>query len=216
MDQDDSQVSKSGQDLLNLVELIQKYQLRHTRELGQLISAKGKDNSLPMQERLTLLNLYSKSTYGTLAKKAFKLVEMQESSLRFNDLMKKYEDNIKERFNKKADFLYVQSSILVLDDILNWNKIDNKKFLQDLWNVLNKEMVKLNTFVLEGPCNAGKSLLIWSIAQISRFVGEVVLSEGSSFNWQNCCNNSLNIFEEPRIGPATVKHFKLIAEGAST
>ena len=47
-------------------------------------------------------------------------------------------------------------------------------------------------------------------------MSERCLSEGSAFNWQNCTNKSLNLFEEPRIGPATVEHFKLIAEGASS
>ena len=108
----------------------------------------------------------------------------------------------------------MQESLKVFHNLMRWNNVNSDKFLKELWSVLNKEVVKLNTFVLEGPRNAGKSLLLRSFSLIPRFVGEVVLSEGSAFNWQNCTNKSLNLFEEPRIGPATVQHFKLIAKGA--
>ena len=73
---EDNSVSKSGQDLLDLVKTIEKYGLRHTRELEQLICKKGRDKDVSMKERLKLLNLHSKVNYSTLAKKAFRLVEM--------------------------------------------------------------------------------------------------------------------------------------------
>ena len=177
---EDGCVSKSGQDLLDLIEVIEKYGLRHTRELGQLICKRGKDRNVPLEERLRLLNLYSKSTYATLAKKAFKLIEMQESAMTLKELMEKYEDNLKNRFQDKQDFCTINESINVFNSLMSWNSIDTVQFLDNLWAVLNKEVVKLNTFVLEGPRNAGKSLLLRSLCLIPRFVGEVVLSEGST------------------------------------
>ena len=147
-----------------------------------------------MAERLTLLNLYSKPCYTTLAKKTFKLIKMEESGLSFYELMDKYNEDIEVRFGNKSDYLTVQESIEVFKDIMKFNSIDQEEFLHKLDEVLNKKRVKLNTFVLEGPKNVRKSMVTRSIAAIPKFVGEVVLSEGSAFNWQNCTKKSLNIF----------------------
>jgi hypothetical protein len=69
---------------------------------------------------------------------------------------------------------------------------------------------------LQGELNSGKSLFLCCLIPLVRFHGEVQVSDGSAFNYQNCVGKSLNIFEEPRIGPSQVEHFKLIMEGAET
>ena len=41
--------------------------------------------------------------------------------------MDRYEKNIRERFNFKSDFLDVNNSVKVFNDILAWNSIDLDK-----------------------------------------------------------------------------------------
>lgn len=62
-------ISKGGEDLLKIIEIIEKFQLRHTRELGILISWQSINKDIPMSERVELLNLYAKQNFTALAKK---------------------------------------------------------------------------------------------------------------------------------------------------
>ena len=97
--------------------------------------------------------------------------------------------------------------------LLNENGIDLPEFLA--WNTCMKDMryTKINTLVLQGPTNAGKSLIadaLVGICQPEEITGE---RDNSGFHFDQLPEASAVIFEEPCITPVNVGTWKLLFEG---
>ena len=75
-----------------------------------------------------------------------------------------------EQISWDPDIYYdVPTSKMWLEKILNWNSISMDNSTMDITNIIDKKFPKINSLWLQGPSNAGKSLLLNSIALSTRF-----------------------------------------------
>uniref|UniRef100_A0AAU7E1A2 NS1 protein n=1 Tax=Mops bat parvovirus TaxID=3141925 RepID=A0AAU7E1A2_9VIRU len=96
---------------------------------------------------------------------------------------------------------------------LDFQGIDAVEFMFDLWSVLFQTRDKINTFVIQGPSNTGKTTFIREMLQLFNW-GEIQSS--GQFMFQNCINKELLIWEEPLIGSDFAETCKRVFEGMNT
>lgn len=124
---------------------------------------------------------------------------------------------IRDNFKKgPRDYLL---SILEKDNNVNYNrKLHNVYRLNyndvnNIFNVLTQNDPKINTLILYGPSNAGKSLLARSL--LNRFSpGSIQRDGGTNVHWlENTLYKSFILWEEPIINCDTKEDVKLIMGG---
>lgn len=97
--------------------------------------------------------------------------------------------------------------------LMKENDIDDIEFLA--WNeaIKDKRYVKINSLVLQGPTNAGKSLIAETL--LGPIKPEEIPRErdNSGFHLDQLPEASAALFEEPLITPITVGTWKLLLEG---
>ena len=105
-------------------------------------------------------------------------------------------------------------------DAVNWieylfaeNEINLPEFLA--WNSIIKNMryMKINTLVLQGPTNAGKSLIADTLVSLCKPEEISRERDNSGFHLDQLPEASAVIFEEPCITPTNVGTWKLLFEG---
>jgi hypothetical protein len=76
----------------------------------------------------------------------------------------------------------VDTSVIWLNKILVYNGIDKSKFFEDVKAVMDKSVIKINSFWFYGQSNAGKSLVANSIVESARFYCNIMdFDERTSF-----------------------------------
>lgn len=93
--------------------------------------------------------------------------------------------------------------------------IDALEFLMSVVDIINMKDFKVNTLVLIGKSNAGKSLLIRCLLDQYNTAYVTRSGENNQFHFQNLLNKNIGIFEEPRIHPNNVDDYKLLFGGES-
>lgn len=114
-------------------------------------------------------------------------------------------------------YLSVPDSITWFEFICKHNQIDPAEFFDKLCTVIDKKEMKRNAVILESEPNAGKSLIMNSVAEscvyyaaINNFTGK------SSFEFAELMNQRVGLVNEPCVTDLTVETLKLIFEGAPT
>ncbi|UOH27067.1 nonstructural protein 1 [Galliform chaphamaparvovirus 13] len=97
--------------------------------------------------------------------------------------------------------------------ILLFQGIEPTKFDTAFHTWITKKDPKINTLVLIGPSNTGKSQFISGLKACVSW-GEIV--NGQSFNFEGLIGNTLGVWEEPLIGPELAEKCKQIFEGMPT
>ena len=111
----------------------------------------------------------------------------------------------------------IEDNFHAICDWLNYlfteNGIDLPEFLA--WNACIKDMryTKINTLVLQGPTNAGKSLIADALVSICQPEEITREKDNSGFHLDQLPEASAVIFEEPCITPVNAGTWKLLFEG---
>lgn len=93
------------------------------------------------------------------------------------------------------------------------NNIDIPQFKKDIKMIMEQGHKKINTLVLQGPSNTGKSLLAKLITG-GYNIGTVARStESNNFIFQNLLGKTVGLMEEPFITKMTVNDFKQLLGG---
>lgn len=91
--------------------------------------------------------------------------------------------------------------------------IEPSDFDKNFWKWVCKKELKINTLVLLGPSNTGKSAFISGFKQCVPW-GEIVNSQ--NFQFEQLADASFGIHEEPLISPEQAEKYKQIMEGMPT
>ena len=120
-----------------------------------------------------------------------------------------------EQISWDPDIYYdVPTSKLWLEKILNWNSISMDNFTMDITNIIDKKFPKINSLWLQGPSNAGKSLLLNSITLSTRFTVCIQdFTEDNNFPFNDAPGKRTLFINEPSIGPKRVELLKNAMEG---
>lgn len=100
-----------------------------------------------------------------------------------------------------------------ITEIFEVNDIDMEKFKKDVKMIMEQRHNKINTLVLQGGSNTGKSLIAKLIVG-GYNVGTVArTSESNNFIFQNLLGKTVGLMEEPFITKITVNDFKQLLGG---
>lgn len=105
-------------------------------------------------------------------------------------------------------------NISYLENILNHNNIDIPQFLTDIILILSMAITKINTFVLQGNTNTGKSMFLNLILHNYKYTTITREGDRSNFHLDQLPKASTIVFEEPIIDNTNVGTWKLLMEGA--
>jgi hypothetical protein len=106
------------------------------------------------------------------------------------------------------------SNIHWLNTLFESNGIPIDTFFAHFIAIHSTNITKLNTFVLEGPTNTGKSMLINLLLSDTKPTRIARERDKSNFHLDQLPNATAVIFEEPIIDQTTVGTWKLLLEGA--
>lgn len=155
----------------------------------------------------------SGSSFDIHYKKAADIYRTKQCSKKISELIL---EEPQTEWNRPP-YLSKQQSLEIFDKWLKQQNFDKSQFLDDLYKVLERKLPKINTFVLHGPPNSGKSFILRSLIPHYSYFGEV-RGGGSNYTflWQDCIDTGLIFIEEPMISPEVAEQFKLVMEGAAT
>lgn len=89
-----------------------------------------------------------------------------------------------------------------------------KVFLQDLLNVLEKKLPKVNAFMIKSPPSAGKNFMLDAVMAFYLNVGMIQnFNKFNSFPLQEAVNRRVNCWNEPNIEPAAFDTVKMLLAG---
>lgn len=100
-----------------------------------------------------------------------------------------------------------------IDAIFKYNGIVPSEFISKLDRVMNKTDNKVNTIVLYGPTNTGKSLLCKVMTEFLLTGTINRRSENTNFAFENLLDRSVAILEEPKINAANANDMKQLLGG---
>lgn len=155
-------------------------------------------------------NVFCKRTFSTNFKKAYMFAIQSTLDTPFRDLCVNFKD-------LKHECLSANRSVEIMEQWCDHQCIDKQQFISDILNVMDKCKRKLNTLVLKGEPNSGKTFIAKSIQKACIFYGEVSQgTAGYSFMWQDCINKRVIIINEPFFDICMIEQLKVILEGTGT
>ncbi len=177
-------------------ELIVKYKCKSVHEFNRMIS--------PEEFEMIMVS-YGPSTYNThvrviLKYENAKKLKGQQSRPFMQHVT--YDSSINTEIQEE----YIK---LLFDE----NKINFSYFCAWMIIVMDKHIHKVNTLILSGNPNTGKSMLLnlFTNGLVKAFVTRT--GDATQFHLQNCLDKRILLFEEPRITPVSVDDMKLLLGG---
>lgn len=110
-----------------------------------------------------------------------------------------------------------EESFVWLNKILEFNSIDALEFFKDVFDIMDKQLPKINTLFLKGPANAGKTMICESIARACIYFCNIQqFAKGKNFIFMDAVGKRCCMINEPRITDEHAEVLKNVLEGAPT
>jgi len=120
-------------------------------------------------------------------------------------------------YENESMYETVERSLNMFHRMMEHNCIQPKQFVQDLFDVMEMRLPKINTFFIQGTKNAGKSLLLKSVAEsciYSAYCNQFLYQ--NRFSFQDLMFQRVCFVNEVQLDDLTVEVFKGIMEGMPT
>nr|QVW56858.1 MAG: nonstructural protein [Lanius cristatus parvoviridae sp.] len=154
--------------------------------------------------------VYCKRTFTTNFRKAYMFAIQSTLDMPFRNLCINFTD-------QKKECLSPRYSAELMEKWCDYQSIDPQQFIQDIINVMDKRKRKLNTLILKGAPNSGKTFIAKSICKACIFYGEVTQAiAGYNFLWQDCADKRVIIINEPFFDNCMIEQLKVVLEGTGT
>ncbi|KAK8388932.1 hypothetical protein O3P69_020710 [Scylla paramamosain] len=137
--------------------------------------------------------------------------------LQHQNQMKRQHNNsrpIMLQLNDACTYNHKEENVDWLYNLFAANNIDIAEFFAWFIVIRDKKLQKINTFVLKGPTGTGKTLTLATLLNKLNTGTITRCAETNQFHLQNLLSRNFALFEEPRIGVATVDEYKLLLEGS--
>ncbi|CDS36689.1 non capsid protein NS 1 [Echinococcus multilocularis] len=159
-----------------------------------------------------------------IVRKALETVRMMnvahQRATDYADLLKEELDNVRNgspshlcAYPKNHSGPSRKESIQWLEDMFSANAIAVVDFAITLRIIMNCEDEKINTLVLYGPTNTGKSLICKLMTSFLEHGSVMRRQEASAFAYENLLNRKVALMEEPKICAANQQDLKQILGG---
>lgn len=154
--------------------------------------------------------IYCKRTFNINFKKALSFAIQSTLDTDIRDLCINFKD-------KKKLCMSPQKSADLMDDWLKWQGLDPQLFVENIICLMNRNKRKLNTIIMKGPPNSGKTFIAKSIEKACIFYGEINQAiAGYGFMWQDCVNKRVIVINEPCFDNCMIEQLKVVLEGTGT
>lgn len=160
-----------------------------------------------------LRRIIFKQNYQQLSRTALALAKHKVHDMPFIALAQKayQEETAHMRYSQ---CLSIQESFEWYQRILEYNDIDMYDFSHFIFQIMDKKLTKINTVILKGPPNAGKTLIAESIAKAAIFYCNIQkFSKGQNFVFMDAVGVRCCMINEPRFTDEWVESLKNIFEG---
>lgn len=155
-------------------------------------------------------DLYCKRTFSINFRKALSLANQTVLDMAYLDLTREFDD-----VNRECMTPYRSADLMM--EWFKFQNIDPRQFCLELLDVLDKKQRKLNTFMMLGAPNSGKTFIAKSIEKACQFTGEICQGiAGYNFMWQECINKRCIIMNEPVFDNVMIEKLKIVMEGTGT
>lgn len=163
---------------------------------------------------------WNDQAFQKVAKVAFKHAKLTFMHQSTKEILKQRYDNPKNYYLQglsyySPDFSAHVIARLILEQV--GGDITNAiQFVQSIFNISDKLIPKVNTFLIVSPPSAGKTYLINSFAKNFWPLGMVQnhVKNGGNFNWQDAVGCRLNLWNECLLmGEAFIEQAKAVWEG---
>lgn len=119
--------------------------------------------------------------------------------------------------SKDHAYLPVDESLKWFEQWCEFQKIPIERFALECHEIVNKLRPKINTLLLFGPPNSGKTLIANTIAESLVYYGNIQSMNGNNtFEFQEAKMRRALLMNEPMTTDATVNTLKNIMEGQNT
>lgn len=123
-------------------------------------------------------------------------------------------DSIPDNHFNDSSYLSIEESVDWFHKIMEHNSISPREFVERVQSIVDKEYPKINTLLLLGPPNAGKTLIANSIVRSCIYYISPQSFEGTKgFEFEAFLNARIALVNEPRITDKTIETMKNIFEG---
>ncbi|GFY09309.1 parvo_NS1 domain-containing protein [Trichonephila clavipes] len=130
---------------------------------------------------------------------------------------KPYQDLCVEYNNDKNQCMSPYNSADIMDQWCKFQGIDPFEFAVTIRDLMDQKHRKLNTVILEGEPNSGKTYIAKSLTKACIFYGDVSTAvAGYGFMWQDSVNKRMILINEPFFDRRCVEELKTILEGTKT
>ena len=200
--------TKSGKQLEALISTVRESEVTTTQDLLSWIQ------NHPGKKPEFMHKLYSPGQFNQLMSKALEWV----ASERDKALVWSKEIYTVSRSNhpKGQQWMTLNKSTECLDEWFRWQNIDTKVFIQSVEEIMEKKINKVNTLLLLGTSNGGKTLVARSLCDTFKSVGVCLQGINYSFFLESCINTRVIHHDECVIVPQVMKTYKRLMEGADT
>ncbi|CDS35660.1 non capsid protein NS 1 [Echinococcus multilocularis] len=199
------------------IDLAEEVMRRKVRSMNDM------NKKFTYQETVRLMADYGQS-YNMIVRKALETVRMMnvahQRATDYADLLKEELDNVRNgspshlcAYPKNHSGPSRKESIQWLEDMFSANAIAVVDFAITLRIIMNCEDEKINTLVLYGPTNTGKSLICKLMTSFLEHGSVMRRQEASAFAYENLLNRKVALMEEPKICAANQQDLKQILGG---
>lgn len=133
----------------------------------------------------------------------------------FAQLIDEYCATVVEEYDNDDGVLDPKQSYLKMLAWFQWQKIDALSFLDNVFDIMDKNQPKINTLMILGPPNSGKSSMVSvPLRAICKHVGQIGnRGANSEFIYMECLNKRMIAIDECIMNPSNLEDFKLLTAG---
>ncbi|KAF8789384.1 Initiator protein NS1 like protein [Argiope bruennichi] len=129
-------------------------------------------------------------------------------------LDKYYLDLAAEYVDDKGECISPYQSADLMDQWLKFQSLDPQEFCYNFLHLMDHKHRKLNSIILQGAPNSGKTYIAKSLEKACIFYAEVTQAvAGYSFMWMDCINKRLIVINEPFFSNNSIEELKMVLEG---
>ncbi|KAL7645404.1 UNVERIFIED_CONTAM: hypothetical protein RMT77_003790 [Armadillidium vulgare] len=147
--------------------------------------------------------------FGTSLNQKTKIIMRNLNLVRHREEL---DESIVERFIRTEPKKIVHSELEIwLDNFFSLNKLNMINFLAWFIIIADRRFMKINTLVIRGPPNSGKSVVLNTLLEGENFARFV--RGGKQMMLENLLDKNYGLYEEPDVPSRLSNTFKLLFEG---
>lgn len=201
--EEDKDEKISAKDIYRLSEWVQMFNVQSKQQMFDIITQTS--------YKREFLSLFCKRSFDQSLEKAMYIVQQEclaKTFAKLSDLVENAEF---------ADCYSPLESAIIVKEWAKIQGIDLDLFVTNLIDIVDRNRPKVNTLMLQGESNAGKTYIVRSVLKLCKYFGEINQGiAGYQFMYADCINKRVISINEPYFDVAMIEQLKIVLEGRGT